>query len=444
MSDDHTETIEIEDIAHGGDGVGHRADGRVVFVSRVLPGERVRVRSVEEKDSFVRAELVEVLEASEARVEPDCPHFERCGGCQFWHTGYEDELEMKARASREAIERISGVGRLPEPTVIGSPEDRRYRNRANFHRRRRSEAEGGGEGWGIGFFARGSHDLVEVADCPITTEQVCQARREVEPGLRDVGDCDMLVESADADSAVVTVYADGLDSPPRSLWEFVDQLEEVPSIRGIRVLGGERSWESGDTSVDGDQVMARMPVGSLRMPAGLFRQSNQAVNDLLVETVAEAVEAQGGGTVLELFAGAGNLSFAMREHVDALLGLEFDETAVEMGNAIAQFGGVETFMFREADLAEGFLGALEPGEEAIFEQIVMDPARGGAPDVSRELAGLPEETSVGSITYVSCDPAAFGRDLETLAAGGWGVVEWTILDMFPRTAHVEVVATLER
>jgi 23S rRNA (uracil1939-C5)-methyltransferase len=436
-----TVSITIDDIAQGGEGVGRLDDGRVVFVPKTLPGERVEGRLTEVKDNFLRCDLVEVLDPSPRRRQPDCPHFSTCGGCQFWHTDYEDELELKVHAAQEALQRISGIEDWPEPTVVEAPEPTRYRTRATFHRRPRPD----GEGRGIGFFAPGSHRLVEVEDCPITRASVCRARRDVEEGLEELGDVDLLVESASDEAAVITIKVDELPGqPPQSLVSLASRIDEIDSIRGIRIVGGDRVWEEGDCTVDGDQVLADLPIDSLRMPAGLFRQSNRQANRRLVEVVAQAVDAGGAGTVLELFSGSGNLSFAMVDEIDALLGLEVDERAVELANTIARFAGIETWMFREADLADGFLDDLEPEEHGIFDQIVLDPARGGAPDVSRELASLQEQVAPTRVTYVSCDPPALGRDLDVLSDGGWKPVEVTMLDMFPRTAHLEVVAVLER
>lgn len=436
-----TLNISIDDIAQGGDGVGRMDDGRVVFVPRSLPGERVEGKITEIRDNFLRCELVDILEPSPARREPECPHFSECGGCQFWHTDYPQELDFKTEAAMEALRRISAIEQWPEPTIVEAPETTRYRTRATFHRRPRD----GDDGRGIGFFAPGTNRLVEVEDCPITRESVCRARRDVEEGLQDLGDVDIMVESASEDASVLTIRVDELPGePPEPLVELASRLGDIDSIRGLRIVGGDRVWEEGDCTVDGDQILAELPIESLRMPAGLFRQSNRAANERLVEVVAESVQQGGGGTVLELFSGAGNLSFAMVDEVDALLGLEVDERAVELANTIAMFAGIDTWMFREADLADGFHEALEPEEHGIFDQIVLDPARGGAPDVSREIAGLQQEVSPDRVTYVSCDPPALGRDLAVMAEGGWKPVGLTMLDMFPRTAHLEVVAVLER
>ncbi len=438
MSDEtQTHRVEIDDLAHGGEGVGQLPDGRVVFVPRTIPGEVVEVEVTERKPNFARGRAVEFHRESDERVESECPYFPECGGCQFWHLPYEREVAYKSSAAFETIERLCGEV-LPAPSVVSAPSDRRYRTRVRFHRRRVGDS-GESDDWKIGFFGHESHDLVPVDDCLISTESVNRARRQIASGAEDVGDVELLIETADADSSVVTLVpqAGAPETPPESFRAFAEALEECEAIRGVRFVGDERDWVGGDVSVDGTELMAEPPVETIRIPAGLFRQANPAINSRLVEAVREALEEAGASEVLELFCGVGNLSFALRETVDGLLGVELDATAVEMAETMAEFAGLEHLAFLESDLSEG-LPSLEVLQAYEYDTVVLDPPRSGAPDVCEELAGVEAETLV----YVSCAPAALGRDLATLVDGGWRVEELTMFDMFPRTSHLEVLSVL--
>jgi 23S rRNA (uracil1939-C5)-methyltransferase len=431
--------VDIESLAHGGTGVARLDDGRTVFVPRTIPGERVAIEITEEHVSYSRARPVEILEASDDRIEPDCPYFERCGGCQFWHLRHERELELKVQTAVDNIEHVGDV-ELPEPDVVEAPDDRRYRTRVEMHRRPDPEADAEASEWSVGYFEPESHDLVPIDDCLIATETINEARHALEPGLEDVGDADLLFETADDSSVVVTIVPDGWPGdPPPSLREFAADLETVERIRGVRIVGDDREWVIGDDSVDGREVMADSPVEAIRVPAGLFRQANPAVNGVLAERVREAVVEFGGRHVLELFCGVGNLSFALRDDVDRLVGFEQTEAAVEMASTIATFVQLDSFRFVEADLSGGYRQWLLE-DDLDFDTVVLDPPRSGAPNVCEELA----DASADAIVYVSCDPPALARDLETLAEGGWDVETVTMFDMFPRTHHLEVLAVLTR
>ena len=433
------ERVEIGDVGDGGDGVGELADGRVVFVPRTLPGEVVDVRIVEERENWVRGEVEQFHEQSDERIESDCPYYAECGGCQFWHVPYERETQLKFDATIDRIERVGGI-ELPEEERVEAPEDRRYRTRVRFHRRRVAE-EGEASDWRVGFFGRGSHDLVGIDDCLVAAEAVNRARREVEPGVVDVGNAELRVETADADSAVVSITPgeEAPEEPPQSLLEFADGLDEIDAIRGVRFLGEHKEWVGGDGSVDGSEVLADSPIETIRLPAGLFRQANPQINRRLVAAVREAVVEAGAARVLECFSGVGNLTFAIADEVEAVLAVEVDEVAVEMGATMAQFAGYEDVAFLEADLGRGLSGV-----RAIaafdYETVVLDPPRGGAAAVCEALV----DSAADTIVYVSCDPAALGRDLATLAEGGWRPTEVTLFDMFPRTAHAEVLTVLSR
>lgn len=435
-SDEEWIKIEIVDVAYAGDGVGHLPDGRAAFVPRTLPGEVVEIEIVEERTKYVRGEVREWHERSPRRVEPECPYFGECGGCQYWHTAYERELELKTRAAREVIERNFGA-ELPQPEVVSAPSERRYRNRVRFHRR----LEPSSSNWPVGFFSRGSDSLVEVDDCLVTVDPVNEGRRVLEPGLVDVGEVDVRIETAGSGEVVASIEPEDRapEEPPDSLISFAESLEDHPVLRGVRYLGEDRIWVGGDATVDGDQVLAEVPVESIRLPAGLFRQANSALNRELVSRVRERFAASGADALLELFCGVGNFSFPLSGVADSVVGLEVDEVAVEMAQTMAEFSQTEGLSFFEADLSGGFEG-LEVLEEIEFDAVLLDPPRGGASEVCRDLV----DADVHTIVYVSCDPPALGRDLETLAGGGWKLRGLEMFDLFPRTAHVEVVAVLDR
>src|SRR5437899_2851000 len=168
--------LKIEDIAFGGKGVG-RAQGKAVFVPYTIEGEIVSAEVVREKKQFAQAELVEVKDISPARVTPQCPYFGRCGGCAYQHISYEHQLAIKWRQVRDALQRIGKLKDVPMRPIIPSPRQYGYRNRITVH------AQDGV----IGFFQRDSHRLLDIEQCPISTDEVNRALTELraQPYVRD-------------------------------------------------------------------------------------------------------------------------------------------------------------------------------------------------------------------------------------------------------------------
>lgn len=440
--------VTIERVVQGGDGLARLEDGRVVMVGGVLPGETVEVRVTEQNESYARAELVDVVEGHASREEAACPFAAECGGCRFWHTDQQTQFELKVEAAIEALDRVAGVA-VPEVQRFPAPSSKRYRTHATFHRRhvdREAQDDSDAPPFEIGFFERGSDELVAIDDCLVAVEAVNRARRAIEPALKAVGEADLLIETADATECVVSIRVQSADderwTPPDSFAEWGNELDEVSSIRGVRVLTDEREWVLGDPTVDAGECLAVSPVESMRVPAGLFRQANPAINREVVGWVADQLAEYEVSSVLELFCGTGNISFGVRPEVERLVGLEVAEQAVQTANTMATFKQIEGFEFRERDLGDGTGDAVEE-VDGPFDAVVLDPPRGGAKGVVGELV---DQSWMGRdvMIYVSCDPPAFARDLETLTAGPWELREMAAFDMFPMTAHLEMGGVLAR
>src|SRR5438552_19107291 len=168
--------LTIQDIAFGGKGVG-REQGKAVFISYTIEGELVSAEIVREKKQFAEAVLVEVKESSPDRVEPPCPYFGRCGGCTYQHISYEHQLAIKWRQVRDALRRIGKLKDVPMRPIIPSPDQYAYRNRITVHAQEDV----------IGFFRRDSHQLIDIEQCPISTDEVNRALTELraQPYVRD-------------------------------------------------------------------------------------------------------------------------------------------------------------------------------------------------------------------------------------------------------------------
>ncbi len=428
--------ISIEKLAHGGDGLGYLPDGRVLFVPGAVPGDRVDIELSRDKKTWAKGQIASIREASSARVEVECDAFERgCGGCQFWQIGYADELQWKVDAAVEAMRRISGVD-LPDPETFGAETVRDYRSRVTYHQRHQ-------DGKLVrGFYEKGSRRVVRVNQCPVARPVLDEAVAELDGALDQLGEADITVETAGDNAAVVLIELTGGQRIKQDyLEELARRIDQGTAVVGVEILDEhEEYFYIGDTTVVAEEVLADPPVEGMRVEAGRFRQANRAMNHKLVGEVVRIVEAGWENPrVLELFCGSGNFSFSLSDVAEQLTGYEGSEGAVATARRIAELSGkTEMMRFEGADLSDEHV--VDQILEEPFEVLVLDPPRQGASEVAEAVVRRGRR---GQIVYVSCDAACLGRDIKTLCEGGWSVEQMAVFDMFPRTAHLEVVAVLE-
>jgi tRNA/tmRNA/rRNA uracil-C5-methylase (TrmA/RlmC/RlmD family) len=399
--------VEVGPVAHGGHCVA-RHEGRVVFVRHTLPGERVVVRVTEDRHAgFCRADAVEVLSPAPGRVERPCPYSGpgRCGGCDWQHVAPAEQRALKAAVVREQLARLAHVDVEVEVEELpGGPL--RWRSRARFAVDRSGTP---------GLRRHRSHDVVPLADCPITMEPAAAAvlgRRWPGAGAVDV--------SVDAAGVVTTTRLDrrGRPQTTRVLRPGSDVPEE-PAGRAGRHAGG-RDWEVEGTG---------------------FWQVHPAAADALVAAVTGFAQVRPGETVLDLYAGAGLFGGALAPQAGPegrVVCVEADPAACAAADAnLAELPQAEVWQ-GEIDV-EGLTGLLEELETPP-DVVVLDPPRAGLGAAgSRLLAG----TGARAVVYVACDPASLARDVGAFAEAGYRLAAIRGFDAFPMTAHVECVALLE-
>ena len=398
--------VTVGPVAHGGHCVA-RHEGRVVFVRHSLPGERVVVRVTEDRHrGFCRADAIEVLEAAPARVERPCPYSGpgRCGGCDWQHVDPAEQRRLKSAVVREQLARLAGLDDV-DVTVEELPGGPlRWRSRARFAVDRSGAA---------GLRRHRSHDVVPLADCPITVDPAAAAvlqRQWPGAGAVDV--------SVDSTGAVTTTRLDRQGKATSSrVVRPGGELPEEPAGRAERRAGG-RDWEVEGTG---------------------FWQVHPAAADALVAAVAEFAGVRAGETVLDLYAGAGLFGGALAPAV----GPEGRVVCVESDAGACAAADANLTDLPQAEVWQGDVDVEGLGELLAElgapDVVVLDPPRAGAgPAVSRLLAG----TGARAVVYVACDPAALARDVAAFVGAGYRLAGIRGFDAFPMTAHVECVALL--
>lgn len=413
-------TLNIERVAGQGDGVARGPDG-AVFVPLTLPGEVVEAEVAEE-----RGEVVGLIVASDARVAPPCPHFGDCGGCALQHWAPNPYLDWKRGQVAHALAR-EGLEAEVLPTAATSAGTRR---RVALHARRLPDGT-----VALGFKARRSWRLVEIATCAIADPRIVQAL----PALAEVAGA-MFEHPKSAPSLHVTVTEAGLDVDVTGV-----ERRTGGGLSGdgrARAIAAATAADLARLSLAGEVlVMRRPPVvsfGPARVvlpPGGFLQASPQAEAIMVAEVVAAA---RGARKVVDLFCGAGTFTFPLAE-IAPVLAADAGAEAVAALNAGR--GSAPRLKPVTAHARDLFRRPLSPFDLKGCDVAVLDPPRAGAVEQVRQLA---DARTVERIAYVSCNPVTFARDAAVLVAAGHRLERVLPVDQFLWSGHVELVATFRR
>lgn len=380
--------IKIERIVPRGFGIGF-GKKLTVFVPLAAAGDVVRVALNQVKGKLAFADILEVLRPSPDRIAPPCPYFGTCGGCDFQQITYQKQLEAKAGIVRDALHRIGRIDYERDIPVIGSPREFGYRSRAQWHIDTKARR--------VGYFKRGSHEVIDIGQCPILVPELEKTLQELRGTIEweTFWDERLEIEAAAGDGGRVSIYGS----------ELIEPTEEISFT-----AGGEKYFYS----------------------ARSFFQGNGSLVEKLVEA---AVGDVGGARALDLYCGVGLFTLPLARRFGEVVGVEANESAVEMAEKNAAHAGLENVSF----VREGVDKFIAGGRAGGFDLILLDPPRAGAEmETVRKLA----QTKAASISYVSCDPSILARDLRTFLDAGYRIDSMTALDLFPQTHHVETVARL--
>jgi 23S rRNA (uracil1939-C5)-methyltransferase len=407
------ETVVIDRLGHRGDGIAATSSGPL-YVPLTLPGEQVAVERQGE-----RGRLVEVLAASPDRVAPPCPHFGACGGCALQHF---------AEARYRAFKRDLVAAALADRRVNAPVADTVPAARPGGRRRVTLTARRGGSEIDLGYHARGSHEVVPIAVCPIADPAIVAAL----PSLRGLARR-LLGERAPL-RLTVTATAAGLDVAAHDARRLDDALRRRLVEETAR-LGLARLAVEGEVIVAARPPVVTIAGTAVVPPPGGFLQASPAAEAALTALVLGALGK--ARRVADLFAGVGTFSLAIARGavVHAVEGDAGAVAALEAARKAAS--GLKPVTVERRDL---FRRPLMAKELERFDAVVFDPPFAGAAAQAAELAAA----MVKTVVAVSCNPATLARDLATLVGGGYTVESVTPVDQFLWSAHVEAVAVARR
>ncbi len=427
-------------LVYGGEALGHH-EGHPVLVPRALPGERVEVEAVRTAKGVVHARLLRVLVAAPERVDPPCPYFGNCGGCQYQHLGPEHQTAWKSEILRETLRRIGRIIWDAEiPVHTAHPWN--YRNQAQLKVTHTADGQSS-----VGFFEAESHRLVPVDACLIIPPRLNAILRELRrpewcgsvPGLPsrliECREIEMLADDQD-EQVMLTLRGSISRMDGEGLAE--DLLHELPGVETVAIDRG------GEPRIFGKPALVYR-VGDFRYqisPGSFFQASRFLVPELVAAVVGEgfALPRAAAGRpylALDLFAGVGFFTLPLARRFDQVVGVEpnarsaADLAANVQAHALTNVRAVPQTAF---DFLRRFAQA-EP------DLVILDPPREGvAVKELKLLAGLRPRR----IHYVSCHPPTLARDLGYLVDRGYRLESIELFDFFPQTFHIESLARLTR
>ncbi len=436
---DETFEVDIEKIVAGGSGLA-RHDGQVVFVAGVVPTERHRVRVLDKRKDFLRAESVERITDAPSRRSAPCTHAERCGGCALMHLDPATQLDSKRGILAECLRRAGVVSATEVPVAVRSAAELGYRNRVRFH-----VAEGKEAPKAMGFRHRGSHAVEDIDRCIVTTDglnacwnEVRAFFRERPDRLKDLDSVELQESSHEEGRIVGRFFVHSRSALQRFDPETRTALRRATGMDGIVVSakGKRRGPElfSGDPWVSHRIAPEGLDPSTWRQTAGSFFQTNR----FLLESLVSAVRPGGHvPRIVDLYAGVGLFALPLARYADQVLAVESSPSAVADGIYNQKRSGGAAVRFVREDAAR----FAQTFSFEATDYVVLDPPRGGLP---RELRERLSKSSLQKICYVSCDPPALARDVRGLEGAGFSVRSLELFDLFPNTHHFETVAHLDR
>lgn len=436
--------LEISDVTNEGSGIG-KFDGMAVFVPLTAIGDTVRVKILKVKKSYAFGKALEIINPSADRIEPDCPVFNKCGGCVYRHISYKAECALKENKARETVKRIGVVDLEPQKILYG--DTLFYRNKAQF------PIDSNGK---VGFYAFHSHRIIPCSDCKLQPQifgeiiSVCEAwikeysisvyDETVHKGLLR----HLYLRIAEATNEIMLTLVINGDKLP-FCEVLIDSLtEKFQNIKSIQLNINKKDTNVilGDRCIClfGKEFITDILCGiKVRLSPLSFYQVNRTMAELLYKKAAEYANPQ-DKNVLDLYCGAGTIGLSMADKAMNIIGVEIVPQAVEDAKFNAKQNEISNARFICADATEA---ASKLAREGIgTDVVIVDPPRKGC--TAELIDTICNKFSPERVVYVSCDVATLARDIKIFDSFGYKLEEYTPVDLFPRTAHVETVVLMSR
>ena len=418
--------VHIESVVFRGYGVA-RIQGKVVFIPHTVTGDEAWIELIEEKKRYAMGKLIQILEPSPWRVTPLCPSFGVCGGCQWQHIDYPIQGELKKEILKDILKRLGGLMEVPPMTIIPSRASYGYRVRSQLKVR----------GKALGCFQEKSHRIVNIRECLIAhpfINQILPSIRKMSSSFSQIKEIEINV-SPDEGKGVLLLHSPSFERGIENVCgEFLQNHALIKGMvittkRGINFFGDPTLTLGISLRQERKEKNIK-----LRISPGSFSQINLEQNQTLIQTVLQFSGGNEEGSILDLYAGIGNLTLPLAMGAKKVVGIEENGLAIEDARFNMKKNGIKNCDFIHGRV-ENVLVSVEKENP---DCIVLDPPRTGCKRVLNQMVRLKPK----KIVYVSCEPTTFARDLRLFTERGYSLQKLNLIDMFPQTYHMEVVGLL--
>ena len=406
-------TLTIEKLVYGGAGLA-RIEGQTCFVDGVIPGETIRAHVDEVKNHYLRASLCGILEASDARIDPPCPLASLCGGCQWQHIDYAQQLDFKAAILKDCLVRIGKINDCEAAYPLASPLQTRYRSRASIK-------IAGKQKHRMGFYQKKTHTIVQTNDCLLLEPTLIQALKICRNLLQDI-------QKKSSGFAELQLLA--VDNSPSVLALWQDQKNKEKKKIVLNVTSGE---------LEKQQSSAIESIAGLNFIRDTenFYQVNRLQNQAMIAQVLTFMKPVIEGEILDLFCGCGNFSLFLAEKGAKITGIDSNKVAINEARNNARMNEIGSCCFQTDNIHSLKKSSLAEK----YDGILINPPRSGCQVHTLHLLA---EMNPSVIVYVSCDPSTLARDLRVLLDKGYSIDAIQPFDMFPHTYHIETIVKLSK
>ena len=444
--------LSVEDIASNGDGISHYK-GYTLFVPQTVKGDMVFVEVIKTTPRFGVTRLIKLITHSADRTEPECPIYFECGGCQLQHIKYDEQMEFKKKAVKDSLERIGKIKLEFKPEIIPARQPFFYRNKGIFSLKRTRK------GLKVGFFAKGTHNVVDIKDCPVLLEPINKIKEAIRRSIENknvsvynelhhkgflrsliirqsaktkeilIG---LVTTEGNFDSSVIQDIAE-INNTLKGNYKIVGIVQNINSLKTNIILGTENRLLWGR-----DYLNESLGGINYQLSLTSFFQINPYQTETLLKTVEEMLTGV-KGTILDTYSGIGSISlYLAKNSVSPIIGIEENEVAIEDAKKSAERNGIKNCSFL-AGTTEKHLKNFEGSSDT--KAIILDPPRKGC---SEEVLNSVLKIKPERIVYVSCNPSTLSRDLNKLCQEVYCIKDVKVIDMFPQTVHMETVVLLEK
>ena len=446
-------TVTIIDITFGGEGIS-RHDGLVVFVPDSVRGDVLHVEVVSVKKSHARAIIKNIQTPSPYRITPRCELSETCGGCQWQHVSYEEQLRAKQSIVADSIERIAKQN-ISIQDIIPNPNSFHYRCKVQY------PVQSGPEdiGISIGYYRKGTHRIVDLDHCPIQAEAMDPITKFIRQRLKPSGlpaydersgagiIRHIVYRYSHSKGDILCVFVVNLKKVPSELAVMAEDLmREFPAVKGVLashntektnvIMGKSLSLIRGAYFIT--ETIGKW---SFRISAESFFQVNPPVAKKILDEALSIIErATESPSILDVYSGVGTFTLYLSDYASELLSVEESPSSIrDLKENIEQAGLKSKVSHIQGDAARVLDGLVK--EKRVFDVTILDPPRKGC---GESLLKAVSTLTRRHIIYVSCDPTTMSRDIAILAALGFSLQSVRPFDMFSHTYHIECLAHLSR